>query len=133
MKTIICSVVACLHLAMNTSYAQTSPPKVAAQSVPTLEKQVGLKFVEGKDKNLHLFIDGERVGSIRVDEAWAKSKTSLSVIPPRFWEPTPKKPPKLPDPCIYAICLPAERQQSQIIKFPQDKREIKLIMFNGKK
>ncbi len=107
-------------------FAQTPVPENTQASVMTELK--GANIVAGKDNKMHLIVDGKRIGSIQFDPEWAKSKSVLSIIPPQYWEPPPKKPIQPRDPCIYASsgskCLPDLTKLGPLIKWPNDIREI---------
>jgi hypothetical protein len=126
MSNLQLSLFAALMLSVGNACAQlASMPTNKTDIVPTLS---GLNLVEGKDKKMHLIIDGQRIGSVQVDRESAKSITSLSIIPPQYWEPPVKKPFKPRDPCIYAAaggkCVPDFTKQEPLIKFSNDVREM---------
>ena len=107
-------------------------PAPAITSEPTnIPALKGLNIVEGKDKRMHLLVDGQRIGSFQVDRAWAAANSGLTIIPPQYWEPPVKKPLKPKDPCIYASagakCLPDFTKQGPLIKLPNDIREIGVL------
>ena len=103
-------------------------PPAMPDTIPALN---GVNLVEGKDKKLHFFVDGQRIGSLQVDRAWAEKNAALRPIPPEFWEPKIKIPPKPRDPCIFAgaagKCVPDFTKQGPLIRFPNDVREIGVL------
>lgn len=120
----------CSLLFANVVTAAQPTPAITSEStkIPVLQ---GLNIVEGKDKKMHLLVDGQRIGSFHVDHAWATANAGLTVIPKQYWEPPVKKPLKPTDPCIYASaggkCVPDFTKQGPLIKLPNDIREIGVL------
>lgn len=129
MNKIRSSLLTTLLLASCASFAQSNPSANAKPEVVPVLK--GLNLVEGKDKKLHLIIDGQRIGAIKVDRDWATTTVGLTVIPPQYWEPPVKKPLIPKDPCIYASsggeCVSDFAKQGPLIKLPNDIREIGVL------
>ena len=131
MKTFRLSTIAALLFTSSALAAQPTPtptPPAKPDAIPALK---GVNLVEGKDKKLHLIVDGQRIGSFQVDRDWAKANAALTPIPPEFWEPKIKMPPKPRDPCIFAgaagKCVPDFTKQGPLIRFPNDVREIGVL------
>lgn len=126
-----------IHMSLLTTLVLTSLASLAQSnsSVPATQDVVpvlkGINLVEGKDKKLHLIIDGQRIGAVQVDHEWATKTAGLTVIPSQYWEPAVKKPLKLKDPCIYASsggkCIPDFAKQGPLIKLANDIWEIGVL------